>query len=100
MDSVKILFSGGKFTSALLLAVATAATPALGGEVGLLGLYQVKDAARYAEALKALEGSPLRSSWRSGLRYPTHCSSALPRASISRPKPDQSPARSASSAAR
>ena len=57
MDSVKLLISGGKLTSALLLAVASAATPAFCGEVGLLGLYQVDDAGRYAEALKGLERS-------------------------------------------
>src|SRR5947209_930900 len=57
MDSAKIPTSGRKLTSALLLAVASVATPALGGEIGLLGLYQVNDAGRYAEALKALERS-------------------------------------------
>ncbi len=57
MDSVTILTSGGKLASALLLAVVSAATPALGGEIGLLGLYQVNDAGRYAEALKELERS-------------------------------------------
>src|SRR5436309_9163721 len=57
MDPVKILISGGKLISTLLLAVASAATPALGGEVGLLGLYQVNDAGRYAEAQKVLERS-------------------------------------------
>lgn len=49
------LISTWKLTSALLLAVASAATPALADAVGLLGLCQVKDMGRYAEALKALE---------------------------------------------
>lgn len=57
MDSVKILIAGGKLICAQLLAVAGAATPALGGEVGLLGLYQVNDAGRYGEARKVLERS-------------------------------------------
>ena len=57
MHAIKILISATKLTSALLLAVSGTATPALAGKVGLLGLYQVKDADRYAEALKAFERS-------------------------------------------
>lgn len=57
MDHIKTTISAAALAAAVAFALAGSATPARAGEVGVFGFYQVKDAGRYSEVLKALEGS-------------------------------------------